>query len=371
MPFKKISADEARAKRKDHVRDTDRGPAITKAAKAPASWDGDTRSARFIMSTQGVDRYGDIIVTAGIDTTEFERNPVGLLFHNSRTWPVANWDNLEKQLKGRPPRLEGDFILLPADGPGEIGERIAETEWMIANGGIRACSIGFVPDWDEVEVITDDDGYWKGFRFNKTELVECSICSIPANPGALAKSAEGDPRLAKELIEDILDNWARSPEGLLLPRSEFEKAYRLTVEKIDADRVEQIATTEAIEDAAVEEMAQAGVVEGNVEEKAGADDPDPQDPPSPQTKEVQVGAFVAPLKLDTTEAEVSLGRVGGLIDSLSERLAKIFGMTKSTAGRVEPVMEKEPPPAPPSPEAIAVAKSRAAETLTRLQAKGF
>jgi hypothetical protein len=229
MKTKKISADEAQAKRKEHVRETDRGTAVVKAAKAPASWDKEARSARFVMSTAAIDRYGDIVVTEGLDTTEFERNPVGLLFHNSRTWPVANWANLEKIIKGRPPRLEGDFVLLPAGGP--IKE-IEETEWMLSQGGMRACSIGFIPDWSEVEMILDDDERWTGgLRFVKSELVECSYVAVPAAPGALVKHAD-NMRLAKELIEDILDNWQRTPEGLLMPRADYEKAYKVAVEKL-------------------------------------------------------------------------------------------------------------------------------------------
>ncbi|BCH33133.1 hypothetical protein MesoLjLc_50630 [Mesorhizobium sp. L-8-10] len=221
--FKKISADEARSLRKDHVRDTGRGSAVAKAFKAPPSWDGERRSARFIMTSQSVDRYGDIVVTSGLDTTEFERNPVGLLFHNSRTWPVAKWDNLEKILKGRPPRLEGDFVMLPPGGP---VKEIDECAWMIENGGIRANSIGFIPDWDEIEMILDDEGQWTyGLKFNKSELIECSVCAVPANADALARSADGDMRLAKELLEDILDNWAKTPEGLLIPMDEYRAKH--------------------------------------------------------------------------------------------------------------------------------------------------
>lgn len=224
MPtYQKISADEAIAKRKDHMRETDRGSAVLKAMKAPASWDKTKRSARFVMTTQNVDRYGDVVVTEGVDTTEFEKNPVGLLFHNSRAWPVAQWSNLEKILTGRPKRLEGDFNLLPAGGP--VPE-VDQTEYMLANGAIRACSIGFVPNFDQVEAIRDDEGRWLGYRFNESELVECSICAVPANPQALVKMSDGDAKLARELVEDVLDNWAKSPAGILMPRSEFEAAYR-------------------------------------------------------------------------------------------------------------------------------------------------
>lgn len=230
MPtFKKVSADEAQTNREKHMRGGAGGGQLVKAAKAPPSYDKDRRSARFIMTTQQVDRYGDIVVTAGADMTEFLRNPVGLLFHSSRTWPVANWTNVESILKGRPPRMEGDFEILAPGGP--VPE-VDQCAWMIENGGIRACSIGFMPDWDNVEMVMDDDGQWTyGYRFNEWELTECSVCAIPANAGALVKSAEGDGRLAQELLEEVLDNWVKTPEGLLLSREDFEKTYQTIVVK--------------------------------------------------------------------------------------------------------------------------------------------
>lgn len=240
MPkFVKMSADEAQSKRRDHLaKAAGMDNAIIKAAKAPASWNQDQRSARFVMSTQGVDRYGDIVVTEGIDTAEFERNPVGLLFHSSRSWPVGAWSDLAKELNRRPPRLEGTLTMLPEGGP---VKEVDEAAWMIANGGVRACSIGFMPDWDNVEGIVDDEGFWTGLKFNASSLLECSVCSVPANSQALIKQADGDPRLARELLEDVLDNWARSPEGLILPRAEFEAAYRTVTEKIAADDISEPA----------------------------------------------------------------------------------------------------------------------------------
>lgn len=176
------------------------------------------------MTSERSDRYGDIVVTNGIDTAEFEQNPVALLCHMSRDWPIGTWSGLNKMLNTRPPRMEGKMTLMPEGGPVDT---IDEAAWMLGNNGIRACSIGFAPGWDDVESIRGDDGEWLGLKFNTSELVECSLCCVPANPDALAKGSENAPGIAKELIEDILDNWARSPIGLLIPRAEFEEKWRV------------------------------------------------------------------------------------------------------------------------------------------------
>lgn len=243
LKSRKISKDEALNMRRDHFKDTPKGEAILKAATGPTSWDPETRTGRFTMTTAQTDRYGDIVVTEGIDTKEFERNPVAPFCHNTRTWPVGTWANLEKILKGRPPRMEGDLVVLPAGGPVPEVDMLA---WMIENKAIRACSIGFLPIWASVEYIWDDEEEWiTGLRFNECELLECSPCVVPANPGALAKAlTDGNMRLAKELLEETLDGWRKTPEGLILPRAEFEKQYRLVVEKIGTTAPPKLPVTD-------------------------------------------------------------------------------------------------------------------------------
>lgn len=226
MRTKKISADEAHENRKDHLRGGGDGrEVLLKVAKAPSSWDAAKRSARFVMTSQSVDRYGDVVVTSGLDTTEFEKNPMAFLFHDSRSWSVGVWANIEKQLRGRPPRMEGDVVLHPPGGP---VQEIDQAAWMIEHGGMRAASIGFLPDWEQVELILDEaNNPTGGLQFNKAEMIECSLVGIPANPQALAKALEASVKLPQEFIEDVLDSWRRTPEGALISREDFEQTYQL------------------------------------------------------------------------------------------------------------------------------------------------
>lgn len=224
MPkFKKVSADEARAKRKDHVAKRGSSEIMLKGSKSPKSWNPDERSAVFTMSSETVDRYGDIVVQAGIDTGRFMENPQGLLFHDSRTWPCGLWSDINKILNGRPRRTEGKLTFLP-EGADEDADRAARH---VAAGTIRTVSIGFIPNWDDVEMILDDEGEWcTGFKFNSSELLECSLVPIPAQPDALIKDAGGDMRLSRDLIEHVIDNYAKTADGLLLPMDEYLAAHK-------------------------------------------------------------------------------------------------------------------------------------------------
>jgi hypothetical protein len=219
-----VSVDEFLNDRKAFVKGTD---TLMKAARGAPSWDKEARTARFVMSAEVEDRDRDIILQEGLDVTEFLKNPVAPFSHRSGDFPIGNWQDVEKLLTGRPKRTEGTLKLLPKGIDGQV-DRLAGH---IEHGSIRACSIGFVPRAVERRPVPDDkkEGYYyPGYKIIEAELVECSPVSVPSNPAALAKAAaEGDTH-AREIIEEVLDNWAKHPEtGLLVPRAEFEAAFKV------------------------------------------------------------------------------------------------------------------------------------------------
>lgn len=223
MPEKRSSLDEIMSKRQFSVKSTPKGDALTKIYKAPASWDDERRSARFIMTAEVKDRYGDIVVAKGADMKDFLNNPVVLWGHNSRAYPIGMWSDI-RTINGQPKRIEGNADLAP-EGTTEQADDVAR---LLAANMVRACSIGFmIKEWEAV----DKDDPWGGWKFLEWELLECSICSVPANPLALVKAAGGDTGLALQAIELVLDEWARTPEGLIVPREQYERAYQVTRQK--------------------------------------------------------------------------------------------------------------------------------------------
>ena len=236
-----VSLDEILSKRSFSVRRTATGAeALTKIYKAPPSWDEKARSARFIMTAEIVDRYGDVVVAKGGDLTAFNDNPVALWAHNSRGFPIGTWSNL-KVINGATKRMEGDGVINP-EGTTEESDDIAK---LIAVGSVRACSIGFMPlSWESIK---DKEDRTTGYRFKEWELLECAACSVPANPAAIVKAAGGDEGLALQAIELVLDEWAMTPDGLIVPRQKFIDAYQFVRNK-DVSIHEVRAVEEPAED---------------------------------------------------------------------------------------------------------------------------
>ena len=185
-------------------------------------FDKSNRSARFVMSTENPDREGDIIRQNGWQLDNFMKNAPLPVFHQTRSWPVGTWKDVTV-MNGRPKRLEGTAQLLPEGGP--VPE-VDQAAWMLEHGGIKAVSVGFVPL--EMELNDPERGWAGGFNILAAELVECSLVPVPAHPDALMKGAVGDWKMARDIIEEILDTYAKDPRtGDLISREDYEKAYEV------------------------------------------------------------------------------------------------------------------------------------------------
>ncbi|WP_010683126.1 HK97 family phage prohead protease [Methylobacterium mesophilicum] len=229
MASKNVSIDEylnsrgyGGVERKQFARDSG---VIIKAAPsglAKARYDKEARTMRFVMSAEVEDRDRDIVVQAGLNTSEFEKNPVAPWSHRAGDPPVGTWSDLEKSLGGRPKRTEGTLTLVKGD---VMADRL---DVHFQAGSIRACSIGFMPLSIERREVPDDQqgGYFfPGYMIHEAELYECSPCCVPANPAALAKAAAEGDVLARETIEHVLDTWTLE-KGVIVPRKAFEDAHQ-------------------------------------------------------------------------------------------------------------------------------------------------
>jgi HK97 family phage prohead protease len=133
------------------------------------------------FSTFDLDRFGERIDPAGWDFKRYLENPVVEWAHRYDIPAIGKADHIYTDDRG----LHGVVIFNGKDYDPfgwAVGERVK-------HGVIRAGSVGFRPV--EIEIPSKEnsrDGTTLIFR--KQELLEFSICNVPANPFALRKSGE-------------------------------------------------------------------------------------------------------------------------------------------------------------------------------------
>lgn len=135
--------------------------------------DAGQQGMEFILSDATADRYDDSIVAEGWDLRNFVRNPIALFNHNPDQ-PIGKWE----KLLVKDGALRGHLQIAPKG----TSARIDEIRALIDAGILRAVSVGFRPI--ESEPIAESK--YGGMRYLKSELVETSLVSVPANPNALA-----------------------------------------------------------------------------------------------------------------------------------------------------------------------------------------
>jgi HK97 family phage prohead protease len=131
------------------------------------------RIVSVICSTGEPDRAGDIIVQGGIDLTAYRKNPVVLWGHSADV-PIAR----ATEISVKDGKLQAT-VKFPPQGDDD------DADWVygkIKAGIVNATSVGFIPkDYAPI----DPKKPWGGFKFAKSELLEFSFVSVPANAGCL------------------------------------------------------------------------------------------------------------------------------------------------------------------------------------------
>jgi HK97 family phage prohead protease len=133
------------------------------------------------LSTFDLDRYGERIDPLGWEFKQFMDNPVVEWSHRYDIPAIGKIEELTINDKG----LHG-LVYFNSKGYDPFGWSIGQR---VKAGVIRAGSVGFRVM--EIEIPSKEDSKdGTSLIFRKQELLEFSICNVPANPFALAKSAE-------------------------------------------------------------------------------------------------------------------------------------------------------------------------------------
>jgi HK97 family phage prohead protease len=150
----------------------------------------------FVISTDEVDRHGDVIVPEGWRLEAYRRNPVFLWAHDY-TRPVigkavAVWQE--------PHSLQARMEFAPT----EFAQEVA---LLYRSSYQRGVSVGFRPLAYE-ERRHEKTGALLGIRFLEQELLEVSAVPVPANRSALRRGCDETPRM-----RDYWRRWEQQRAG--------------------------------------------------------------------------------------------------------------------------------------------------------------
>ena len=141
-------------------------------------------SYNITISTEGVDRDGDVIMANGWDFDNYLKNPVVLLNHNYNSVPIGVTNSIKQQ--------DGNTIVnFSFREPANEHDSINEVRAAWDQGAFRSASVGFNPLEAEPLDKDNEGGMFAPMRFTKQELLEWSIVTIPANPDALRRMVKG------------------------------------------------------------------------------------------------------------------------------------------------------------------------------------
>ena len=130
------------------------------------------------VSTEGVDRVGDVIRAKGWQIDNFRKTGAPVLFgHDYSQPPIGKAIEMEVQRKG----------LWSVTRFHEKTQMSRDLAMLARDGDMKAWSVGFNP-LEAPEMRKDEKGNFLGYIFNKSELLEYSLVAVPANPEAVSKA---------------------------------------------------------------------------------------------------------------------------------------------------------------------------------------
>lgn len=198
------------------------------------SSDDDKYLIECIGSEEIVDRDGDIIRIAGIDLSNYKKNPTVFWSHNYYEPPIGRavkvWKD-DKQLKFKIEFVRGEDYPLA----GTIYK-------MYKNGFLNSFSIGFRPD-PQFSKFQEKRG---GYDFEKVELIEISAVGVPSNVRAVLTDVKMQDAIKQKSFtqEEItsLEEFLKKVEKEQEPKDEevdVVKSLTIKVEDLEK-RIEQL-----------------------------------------------------------------------------------------------------------------------------------
>jgi len=147
--------------------------------------DAKTRTIWHPITREVPDRVGDIIELDGIDLKNFSRKPSVLYGHE-----YQGKDPVPVIAENIGFRRDGDTLVAGTRflNPKEVSSKLADLVtdiWYLNTKKLMGWSVGFIPNLDKVENITDSKDRVIGRRFKEAELLEYSSVIIPCHQDAI------------------------------------------------------------------------------------------------------------------------------------------------------------------------------------------
>jgi uncharacterized protein len=209
---------------------------------------GDERKTyQFIITSEAIDRHGDIVRMSGANLDAFKKNPVVLYQHNSNAAPIGRAVDIE---------LRANQIVAEVEFHGKTEESRLVRD-LVELGYMRTVSIGFVPRKITERNATDVEKAklpaWRDTitEFESWDLLEFSVVTIPANPEAIILNS----------INDTLQNVSKA--GKVLSKTNYAKLK--AAHDAIGEVLAKVETEEEEEEEKGENDVAISVLRGNIE----------------------------------------------------------------------------------------------------------
>lgn len=186
------------------------------------SIDSNKKTATFVMSTENIDRHGDVIDQASWNLKYFKQSPMFFFQHRSDEFPIGKW--LSVGFENDPENPGKQMLVGTAEFRTEF-EDAARAFRHVEEGDMSAVSVGFIPHRVEYDEERDC------FILYDCELLECSLVGVGSNRQALVKTADEEVRDQMIESKEILEKQIKANQNNIIiahlkARENLNKAIR-------------------------------------------------------------------------------------------------------------------------------------------------